>query len=125
MSCRKVVMLATSCALLACVRQPALNELPVTEFAGHYTKAPSASWFVACGAAAADSSWVTFTDRAVAQRDSIARTGLLADGQRHFVRWRAAVTERGEVGPRGPGVPALLVREILVARPAAAGDCGP
>jgi hypothetical protein len=106
----------------ACVR-PSLDELPVSEHAGHYTFGASSSWFWACGAAAADSSWVTFTDRAVAQRDSIQRTGALSTGERYFVRWRAAVTSGGEVGPRGPGVPALLVREILVLRPAAAGDC--
>ena len=128
MSFRHALSLSTSCALVAalgCVRQPSLNELPVNEFTGHNTPAASASWFVACGAAAADSSWVTFTDRAVTQRDSIANAGLLRHGQRHFVRWRAAVTVGGEVGPRGPGVPALLVREILVVRPAAVGDCGP
>ncbi|HSJ62927.1 MAG TPA: hypothetical protein VK922_03365 [Gemmatimonadaceae bacterium] len=115
-------VLASGFIACACVR-PSLDELPVNEYAGHYTFGASSSWFWACGAAAADSSWATFTDRAVAQRDSIQRTGALSTGERHFVRWRAAVTSSGEVGPRGPGVPALLVREILVMRPPAAGDC--
>jgi hypothetical protein len=107
----------------ACVHRPSLDELPVSELAGHYTSGESGSWFVACGAAASDSSWATFTDLAVAQRDSIARTGLLTPGAKLFVRWRAAVTEGGEVGPRGPGIPALLVRGILVMRAAGDADC--
>jgi hypothetical protein len=120
-----VALAAFVAATGACaIRQPALNELPASELAGHYTSG-SGSWFVACGATPADSSWVTFTDRAVAQRDSIAGTGLLAPGQRHYVRWRAGVTTSGDVGPRGPGVPALLVRQILVIRPAGPDDCAP
>jgi hypothetical protein len=63
---------------------------------------------------------VTFTDRAVAQHDSLRRTGELPEGERRWVRWLAAVTEGGEIGPRGAGVPALLVREILAVR---TGEC--
>ena len=36
----------------------------------------------------------------------------------------AAVTTAGEIGPRGPGAPALLVRELIELRPAADDDCG-
>lgn len=117
------VLLIATITAFACVRRPSLDDLPSTEHAGHLTPGPAGSWFVACGAAAADSAWVTFTDGAVAQRDSLMRTGQLHTGMRHFVRWRAAVTLGGEIGPRGAGFPAYLVREILAVRPAAAGDC--
>jgi len=53
-----------------------------------------------------------------------ARTrGLFASGENTFVRWRAAVTLGGEVGPQGEGVPAVLVREILEASAPSGGDC--
>lgn len=118
--------LATLAASACAARRPDLAQLPARELAGHYAGGTAGSWFRRCGAAPADSAWwVTFTERAVAQRDSLQRAGALPPGERRFVRWRAAVTEGGEVGPRGPGVPALLVREILVVRPPAAGDCAP
>lgn len=120
----RAATVGTVVAVTACAsRQPALNELPVHEVAGHYRFGGSGSWFVQCGSAAADSSWVVFTDRAVEQRDSIAAAGVLAPGRQFFVRWRTAVTERGDAGPRGQGHPAFLVREILVLRPRAEGDC--
>ena len=115
-------LVAAGCATTS----PAFNELPERELTGHVTTGSTGSWFHPCGSPAADSGqWVVFTERSIAQRDSLRAAGLLRDGQPTFVRWRAAVTTSGEVGPRGPGVPALLVRELLAARPAAAGDCAP
>jgi hypothetical protein len=121
----RTTLLAAVAGLAGCAAHRAsLDDLPVQEYAGHFTAAPGASWFQRCGAPAADSAWwVTVTDRAVAQVDSARAASGVAPGQRSFVRWRAARTEGGEVGPRGPGSPALLVRELLELRPAAPGDC--
>ena len=122
---RYVPVLAATALIAGCAgNHPDLSSLPARELSGHFTASEGASWFLSCGAAPSDSSWwVTFTGRSVAQMDSIRSAGVLRPGDRSFVRWRAAVTERGEVGPRGPGVPALLVREILELRAAAPGDC--
>ncbi len=91
---------------------------------GHYTAGPEGSWFVPCGAAAeAPPQWVTLTGVSVTQVERARAEGRADAGQRLFVRWRAAVTTGGEVGPRGPGQPALLVREVLELSPAADDDC--
>ncbi|HEY0970334.1 MAG TPA: hypothetical protein VGE02_05090 [Gemmatimonadales bacterium] len=114
------LMATTACA----GRRPDLGQLPTRDVSGHYTGGRGGSWFRPCGIASTDSAWwVTFTDRAVVQRDSLRSVGALPDGERRFVRWLGAVTEGGEVGPRGRGAPALLVREILDVRPPSSGDC--
>ena len=69
--------------------------------------------------------WVTFTDAAASWAREARTSGDLADGKWYVVRWRAATTTGGEVGPGGPGVPALLVREVYEARPDENGDCVP
>lgn len=102
------------------------DDPPPRELAGRFDSGPGESWFRACGAAPADPAWwVTFTGESVAQVARARAEGRLAPGRSDFVRWRASVVTDGRVGPNGPGVPALLVRELLEARPAAAGDCGP
>ncbi|MGZ8470670.1 MAG: hypothetical protein ACXW61_13615 [Gemmatirosa sp.] len=99
-----------------------LNDAPPQDFRGHYTRGPDGSWFRPCGAPASDAAWwVTATGAAVAQLDGARRAGQLADGRASFVHWRAVQTRGGEVGP--PGATALLVREVLAVRPAAANDC--
>lgn len=127
MNANRTAVAVLCCASLigACAYQPSLNELPSSDHAGHLTPSAAGTWFVPCGIAAADSAWVTFTDGAVAQRDSLTRAGGLVAGTRYFVRLRAAVTEGGEIGPRGVGAPAYLVREILVIRPPSPSDCAP
>jgi hypothetical protein len=118
------VWLAAVLAAAGCGKQPGLAELPVREFTGHYVAGEAASWFRPCGGAAADPAWwVTFTDRSVEQAERAWASGQLQTGMPSFVRWAASVTMGGEVGPQGPGVPALLVRDILDVRPAAQGDC--
>jgi hypothetical protein len=111
--------------MVGCATQKAsLADLPVQEYAGHFTSGPGKSWFRPCGAAPGDRPWwVTFTERSVAQADEARAAGRLAPGNSYYVRWRAALTTGGEVGPQGPGVPALLVRELLDLRPAGADDC--
>lgn len=49
--------------------------------------------------------------------------GLMQPGQRYFVRWRGALTTSGEIGPQGPGVPAVCVRELTEVREASLADC--
>lgn len=97
---------------------------PAEEFSGHYTGGAGGSWFRRCGAAPADSAWwVTITGAAVEQVTEARRDGRLLDGRPVFVRWRAVLTLGGEVGPRGPGAPALLVREVLELRAPGGDDC--
>ncbi len=112
-------------ALAGCAaRAPSLADLPARELAGHYTSGPDGSWFRPCEPTPADASWwVTLTGRAVQQADSLRSAGQLVPGRRVLVRWRAAVTTGGEVGPQGPGVLALLVRDVLELRTATDGDC--
>jgi hypothetical protein len=99
-----------------------LNAQPPEEYRGHYTPGPGGAWFRPCGMAAADSAWwVTVTDAAIPQIDSARRAGQLLEDRPSFVHWRAVRTQGGEVGPRG--ATALLVREVLTVRPAAASDC--
>jgi hypothetical protein len=101
-----------------------LSDLPAQELAGHYVSGTGESWFTPCGAAPADGSWwVTLTGQAVERIEQARAAGQLVPGQRYFVRWRAAVTTDGQIGPRGPGLPALLVREVLELRAASDNDC--
>lgn len=112
-------------AFAGCASQSALDRLnaaPAQEYRGHYTRGSEGSWFKPCSATSADSAWwVTVTGIAVRQLDSARTLGLFTEGRSTFVHWRAVLTRGGEVGP--PGATALLVRDILVVRPAAAGDC--
>lgn len=120
------VLVAAVLLVGACAPQaPSLGELPASEMAGHYTGGTiGESWFRPCGASPADSaSWVTFTGDAVAQVERARSSGRLVPGTRYFVRWTAAVTTSGQVGPRGPGVPAYLVRNVLELRPPTDTDC--
>lgn len=116
-----VLVVRTGCA----ARSSSLETLNATtslEYRGHYTAGPAGNWFRPCDAPATESAWwVTLTGVAVAQADSVRRAGLLVEGAPAFVRWRAVLTRGGEVGPAG--ATALLVREILVARPRAGHDC--
>lgn len=101
----------------------ALNARTPLDFRGHY-EIGAGSWFRPCGAAAADSAWwVTVTGAAVAQLDSARTAGQLRVGEASYVEWSAVLTRGGEVGPRGPGAPALLVREVRSIRLAGADDC--
>ena len=96
------------------------------EFRGAYTRGFEASWFAPCDAPIGDALWwVTLTEDARLQRDSMlaklqaAPTGALA------VRWRATVSERMRAGHMGRGTRYMLVSEILEMRPLPeVGACG-
>jgi hypothetical protein len=98
----------------------------VREFRGAYTRGFEASWFVPCDAARDDALWwVTLTEDARLQRDSLLRaltapaTGALA------VRWRGTISARMPAGQMGRGTRYLLVYEVLDVRPLPSGGaCG-
>lgn len=122
----RVVAVGLFFVLAGCAaRQVPTNDLPEREVRGHFTAEARGSWFRPCGAAEADPAWwVTFTGSSVEQAERERALGRLVPGTRTLVRFRTAVATDGRVGPHGPGVPALLVREILEAVPASEGDCG-
>jgi hypothetical protein len=97
------------------------------EYRGAYTRGFEASWFAPCDAPLGDRQWwVTLTEPARLQRDSLLRalsaepTGALA------VRWRGRISERMRAGHLGAGSRYMLVTEVLEVRPLVGGGfCGP
>jgi hypothetical protein len=88
------------------------------EFRGAYTRGFEASWFAPCDAPMDDALWwVTLTEDARLQRDSLLNamtrpaTGALA------VRWRGSISARMPAGQMGRGTRYLLVTEILDVQP--------
>lgn len=98
----------------------------VREYRGTYTRGFEASWFVPCDAAMDDALWwVTLTEDARLQRDSLLKaltqpaTGALA------VRWRGTISGRMPAGQMGRGTRYMLVHEVLEVRPLPTeGACG-
>ncbi|MDQ6633817.1 MAG: hypothetical protein M3Z10_03560 [Gemmatimonadota bacterium] len=93
------------------------------EFRGAYSRGFEASWFVPCDAPPNDALWwVTLTEDARLQRDSLLKaltgpaTGALA------VRWRGTASPRTRAGHMGQGTRYLLVNRILDVRPLASKD---
>jgi hypothetical protein len=88
------------------------------EFRGAYTRGFEASWFAPCDAPIDDALWwVTLTEDARLQRDSLLKalttpaTGALA------VRWKGTISARMPAGQMGRGTRYLLVTQILEVRP--------
>jgi len=88
------------------------------EYRGAYTRGFEASWFAPCGAPFDDALWwVTLTEDARLQRDSLLKlqtkpaTGALA------VRWRGTISARMPAGQMGRGTRYMLVTEVLEVRP--------
>jgi hypothetical protein len=93
------------------------------EFRGAYSRGFEASWFVPCDAPPNDALWwVTLTEEARLQRDSLLKaltvpaTGALA------VRWRGTASARTRAGHMGQGTRYILVTRILDVRPLASKD---
>ena len=83
------------------------------------------SWFEPCGAPTGDRLWwVTLTDEALRQRDS-----LLANVKREptsglAVRWRGTISPRMPAGHTGRGTRYMLVTSIISIQPLpSAGAC--
>jgi len=121
----QVFLIAAGLTTGACATHTAsLSDLPSSEFTGHYVSGPGESWFRPCDGSPSDPSWwVTLTGQAIEQVERARGAVQSAQGQPYFVRWRAAVSLDGQTGPRGRGVPALLVRELIELRAAGEDDC--
>jgi hypothetical protein len=98
----------------------------VREFRGAYTRGFEASWFVPCDAARDDALWwVTLTEDARLQRDSLLKTLTQPATGALAVRWRGTISERMPAGQMGRGTRYMLVHEVLEVRPLPPeGACG-
>ena len=103
------------------------RDAPIREYRGSYQRGFEQSWFAPCNAPPDDRLWwVTLTDQALQQRDSLlaAITGPRTEGL--AVRWRATVGPRMPAGMMGRGTRYLLVTEILEITPLPGeGACRP
>ncbi|MDB4879979.1 MAG: hypothetical protein JWL60_1425 [Gemmatimonadetes bacterium] len=92
----------------------------VREYRGTYSSGYEISWFEACGAPRGDGTWwVTLTEDARLQRDSLVRQLASRPTGGVAVRWRGTVGPRMRAGAghMGRGTRYLLVTEILSLRP--------
>jgi hypothetical protein len=121
LSCRAACV-ALCLALVACAgRSGSAGPLPLQEHAGHYVHGQGSNWFQPCSIGGAESRlWVTFMDLATLQLERARQSGLIRDGQRSFVRFRAELVTDGPPASAGA---ALLVRDVVEARAAGPHDC--
>ncbi|MEO6526464.1 MAG: hypothetical protein ABIP93_07560 [Gemmatimonadaceae bacterium] len=97
----------------------------VKEYRGLYETGFEVSWFHPCDAPRSDGTWwVTLTDAALHQRDSLAAA---LPGQRAnsavFVRWRGTTSMKMPAGHGGLGTRYMLVTEVLQLRPGSEASC--
>jgi hypothetical protein len=98
----------------------------VREYRGAYTRGFEASWFVPCDAGRDDALWwVTLTEDARLQRDSLLKTLTRPATGALAVRWRGTISERMPAGQMGRGTRYMLVHQVLEVRPLPPeGACG-
>jgi hypothetical protein len=104
------------------------RDTTIREYRGAYQRGFEQSWFAACGAASDDRQWwVTLTDQALAERDSILATApKLGPTDGLYVRWKGSLGKRMPAGMMGRGTRYILVTEVLDIRPTTGGDpCPP
>lgn len=97
----------------------------VGEYRGIYETGFEVSWFHPCGAPAGDDRWwVTLSNDALRQRDSLAKS-LAGRPRALYVRWRATVGPKmpGGAGHMGRGSRYMLVTEILQLRESDDAGC--
>jgi hypothetical protein len=97
----------------------------VREYRGIYETGFEVSWFHPCGAPGGDDRWwVTLTNDALHQRDSLSRS-LTGQPRALYVRWRATVSQKmpAGAGHMGRGSRYMLVTEVLQLRAAEEGGC--
>ena len=89
------------------------------EYRGAYTAGFEMSWFEPCGAPRNDAMWwVTLTDEALHQRDSILATIKAQPTNGLAVRWRGTISMRmPSAGHGGRGTRYMLVTSIQEMRP--------
>ena len=97
----------------------------VREYRGTYATGFEVSWFRPCEAERGDDAWwVTLTNDALQQRDSLAKRST---GQQRsvFVRWRGTISPKmpAGAGHMGRGSRYMLVTEILEMKPAEEAGC--
>lgn len=97
----------------------------VREFRGLYERGFEVSWFHACDAPPDDDTWwVTLTNDALRQRDSLAKT-LTGHGSALLVRWRGTVSPKMPMGAghMGRGSRYMLVSEVISLRASDENGC--
>ena len=90
----------------------------VREYRGLYETGFEVSWFHACDAPPGDDSWwVTLTNGALEQRDSLTKA-LTGHPRRLFVRWRGTVSPKMPMGAghMGRGSRYMLVSQVIAVR---------
>jgi hypothetical protein len=93
------------------------------EHRGVYETGFEISWFHPCGAPSGDDLWwVTLSDAALRQRDSLAKK-LTGQPRAVFVRWRGTTSMKMPAGHMGRGSRYLLVTEILELRSTDEAGC--
>ena len=100
----------------------------IREYRGSYQRGFEQSWFVPCAPPAPDDKlwWVTLTDQALAERDSILLRITSEKGEGLMVRWRATLGPKMPAGMMGRGTRYMLVTEVLdIKAMPATGACGP
>jgi hypothetical protein len=97
----------------------------VGEYRGLYETGFEVSWFHACGAPPGDDSWwVTLSNDALRQRDSLARS-VTGKPRVLYVRWRGTVSPKmpAGAGHMGRGSRYMLVTEVLQLRASDESGC--
>jgi len=97
----------------------------VREYRGLYETGFEVSWFHPCGAPAGDDSWwVTLSNDALRQRDSLTKR-LAGQPRRLYVRWRGTVGPKMALGAghMGRGSRYMLVTEVLQLRESDESGC--
>lgn len=125
-SMRQAVLIASIPAMLAlaacATARPGAGDLPVSEYAGHFTGV--ANWFRPCGAAAGDTLWwATFMGAAVGQWEQLQQAGRVRLDAPSYLRVRAGRSDRRAAGADGRGSRYLYVHDVLEVRPPQPGDC--
>jgi hypothetical protein len=95
------------------------------EYRGLYETGFEVSWFHPCGAPAGDDSWwVTLSNDALRQRDSLAKS-VTGQPRALYVRWRGTVSPKmpAGAGHMGRGSRYLLVTEVLQLRASDESGC--
>lgn len=95
----------------------------VTTYRGFYETGFEVSWFRPChGERGDDLWWVTLTDDALRQRDSLAAK-LPAGSGAVFVTWRGTKSAKLRAGHMGRGSRYMLISEVLEVRPSSEAGC--
>jgi hypothetical protein len=103
---------------------PTQKDSTIREYHGAYQRGFEQSWFASCGAPPDDRQWwVTLTDQALAERDSIlARIPKVGTTDGLYIRWKGRVGPRMPAGMMGRGTRYILVTEVLEIKPTTGGD---